>query len=95
MACKFMIIGGNESPAFELDLGPQPREMPHMADFILHSSLDLVEDAKWKTKEMFVALHHPTHFFFHFTIFCFFMTRNTHHMRTGICGEWTRMKSTL
>ena len=54
MACKFMIIGGNESPAFELDLGPQPRDMPHMAEFILHSSLDLVEDAKWKTKDMFV-----------------------------------------
>jgi len=55
MACKFIIIGANESPVFEMDLGVQPQEMPHLAEFILHSSLDLVEDARWKTKEMFVV----------------------------------------
>ena len=52
MACKFMIIGANESPAFDLDLGAQPLDMPHFAEFILHSSLDLVEETKWKTKDM-------------------------------------------
>ena len=86
MACKFMIIGGNESPAFELDLGPQPREMPHMAEFILHSSLDLVEDAKWKTKEMFAPHTHP--------LFLPSILYLSNRMWTGIFGEWTRTKST-
>ena len=54
MACKFIIIGANESPVFELELGPQSADVPFLSDFILHSSLDLVEDARWKSKEMFV-----------------------------------------
>lgn len=52
---KFVIIGAHDNPVYEVDFLAQPKETPHFGQFILHSSLDLIDELKWKTKDMFVS----------------------------------------
>lgn len=63
MSYYFTIIGTRDNPLFELDFGTSKLggdgvarfrdEAKHMNQFIVHSSLDLVEEAQWSTKELY------------------------------------------
>ncbi|CAK4030342.1 Trafficking particle complex subunit 2 [Lecanosticta acicola] len=64
MSYYFTIIGTRDNPLFELDFGTSKlggdgiarfrEEAKHMNQFIVHSSLDLVEEAQWSTKELYL-----------------------------------------
>lgn len=66
MSYYFSIIGTKDNPLFEIDFGTSKiggdgvarfrEEAKHMNQFIVHSSLDVVEDAQWTTKELYVIL---------------------------------------
>ena len=50
-----MIVGRDERPLYETDFtAANAREGTHFAQFALHSSLDLVDELKWKTKDMYL-----------------------------------------
>lgn len=63
----FMIVGKKDAPLFEAELqagvkaevatsSTQKKEETHMPNFIIHASLDVVEEAAWKNPNMY-ALH--------------------------------------
>ncbi|GAM17909.1 hypothetical protein SAMD00019534_010840, partial [Acytostelium subglobosum LB1] len=50
----FMIIGKNDNPIYELEFpqSSQKKEPNYINQYILHSSLDIVEEVLWKTNNM-------------------------------------------
>lgn len=62
MSYYFSIIGTRDNPLFEIDFGTSKiggdgvarfrEEAKHMNQFIVHSALDVVEDAQWNTKDL-------------------------------------------
>ncbi|EHA50975.1 hypothetical protein MCOR27_002406 [Pyricularia oryzae] len=64
MSYYFAIIGTQDNPLFEYEFGTSKQGgdgMPrfaeasrHMNQFILHSSLDIVEEAQWNTGQMYL-----------------------------------------
>lgn len=62
MSYYFSIIGTKDNPLFELDFGTSKiggdgvarfrEEAKHMNQFIVHSALDVVEDAQWNSKDL-------------------------------------------
>lgn len=53
-----VIVGLNDSPMYEADLGSAPRkdESAHLHQFILHASLDIVQDVMWTTNTMYLKV---------------------------------------
>lgn len=70
MSYYFSIIGTRDNPLFELTFGTSKLggdgvarfrdEGKHMNQFIVHAALDMVEDAQWATKELYVYLPSTT-----------------------------------
>lgn len=64
MSYYFTIIGTRDNPLFESEFGTSKsggdgvarfrEEARHMNQFIVHASLDLVEEAQWGTKDMYL-----------------------------------------
>jgi hypothetical protein len=56
-AC-FVIVSRNDSPIYESEVGSAPKkdEAAHLHQFILHASLDIVQDVVWNTPYMFLKL---------------------------------------
>ncbi|KAG0588577.1 hypothetical protein M758_2G208300 [Ceratodon purpureus] len=56
-AC-FVIVSRNDSPIYESEVGTAPKkdEAAHLHQFILHASLDIVQDVVWNTNNMFLKL---------------------------------------
>ncbi|XP_024520548.1 trafficking protein particle complex subunit 2-like [Selaginella moellendorffii] len=54
-AC-FVIVGRNNSPIYETELGNAPKrdEAMHQHQFVLHAALDVVEDVAWTVNSMFM-----------------------------------------
>jgi hypothetical protein len=59
-----MIVGKKDAPLFEAELqagvkaetassSTQKKEETHMPNFIIHASLDVVEEAAWKNPNMY------------------------------------------
>lgn len=65
MSYYFAIIGTQDNPLFEYEFGTskqggdgQPRfseQARHMNQFVVHSSLDIVEEVQWTKGDMFVS----------------------------------------
>lgn len=65
MSYYFAIIGTQDNPLFEYDFGTskqggdgQPRfsdQARHLNQFVVHSSLDIVEEVQWTRGEMYVV----------------------------------------
>jgi hypothetical protein len=65
MSFYFAIIGTKDNPLFEHEFGTSKQggdgiarfreEQRHMNQFIVHSSLDIVEEVQWGTGSMYVA----------------------------------------
>jgi trafficking protein particle complex subunit 2 len=52
---SFVIVGKDDNPLYELDIGFSKKEStPHM--FILHSSLDIVEELVWKNTALYLKV---------------------------------------
>ena len=49
MAALFLIVGQNGEPLYELDIGQRADDAAHLAHFVAHASLDLIEHATWAT----------------------------------------------
>jgi len=74
MSYYFAIIGTQDNPLFEYEFGTSkqggdgvarfPEQARHMNQFIVHSSLDIVEEVQWGSGQMFVAFLFPTLFMF-------------------------------
>jgi len=45
MSALFIIIGQGGEPLYELDVGQRADDAAHLAQFVAHASLDLVEHA--------------------------------------------------
>lgn len=66
MSYYFTIIGTKDNPLFEIDFGTSKvggdgiarfrEEAKHMNQFIVHAALDLVEEAQWASKDLYVKL---------------------------------------
>ena len=66
MSYYFAIIGTKDNPLFELEFGTSkqggdgaarfPLEARHLNQFIVHASLDVVEEVQWLNKEMYVPI---------------------------------------
>ncbi|XP_024394010.1 uncharacterized protein [Physcomitrium patens] len=56
-AC-FVIVSRNDSPIYESEVGTAPKkdEAAHLHQFILHASLDIVQDVVWNTNNMFLKV---------------------------------------
>ncbi|KAF2725265.1 Sedlin [Polychaeton citri CBS 116435] len=64
MSYYFTIIGTKDNPLFEHEFGTSKAggdglgrfrdEAKHMNQFIIHASLDMVEDIQWGTKDLFL-----------------------------------------
>ncbi|EFA86777.1 trafficking protein particle complex subunit 2 [Heterostelium album PN500] len=55
----FIIIGKNDNPLYELELpalSSQKKDAAYINQYILHSSLDVVEEAVWKTNNMYLKI---------------------------------------
>jgi hypothetical protein len=65
MSYYFAIIGTQDNPLFEYEFGTAkqggdgiarfPQEARHMNQFIVHSSLDIVEEVQWGSGQMYVS----------------------------------------
>lgn len=66
MSYYFAIIGTQDNPLFEYEFGTAkqggdgvarfPEQARHMNQFIVHSSLDIVEEVQWGNGQMYVLL---------------------------------------
>ncbi|KAI1006029.1 hypothetical protein K3495_g2190 [Podosphaera aphanis] len=64
MSYYFLIIGTRDNPVFEYEFGTSkqggdgvarfPEQARHMNQFIVHSSLDIVEEVQWGTGQMYL-----------------------------------------
>lgn len=64
MSYYFAIIGTQDNPLFEYEFGTSKQggdgqsrftdQARHLNQFILHSSLDIVEEVQWTTKELYL-----------------------------------------
>jgi hypothetical protein len=62
----FAIIGTKDSPIYELEFGTHrqggdgmsrfPPEIKELCPFILHSSLDVVEDSQWGSNSLYLKV---------------------------------------
>eukprot|EP01071_Lankesteria_metandrocarpae_P004226 Lankesteria_metandrocarpae@DN3441_c1_g1_i1.p1 len=54
----FVIVGKGDTPLYEADLsGSGKREdTPHLDQFIIHTALDVVDDAVWQSTAMFLKV---------------------------------------
>lgn len=69
MSYYFAIIGTQDNPLFEYEFGTskqggdgQPRfaeQARHLNQFVLHSSLDIVEEVQWTNGQLY-ATHPPS-----------------------------------
>eukprot|EP00244_Chara_vulgaris_P006837 TRINITY_DN2578_c0_g2_i1.p1 TRINITY_DN2578_c0_g2~~TRINITY_DN2578_c0_g2_i1.p1 ORF type:complete len:136 (+),score=28.03 TRINITY_DN2578_c0_g2_i1:262-669(+) len=53
-AC-FVIVGKNDNPLYESEVGtgPKKEEAAHLHQFILHASMDVVQDVLWSNNSMY------------------------------------------
>eukprot|EP01041_Mallomonas_annulata_P007638 gene7638-15631_t len=51
----FMIVGRSD-PVYEIDLGSNKDDLAYLHQFILHSSLDLIENAMWINSATFLRV---------------------------------------
>ena len=66
MSYYFAIIGTQDNPLFEYEFGTSkqggdgvarfPEQARHMNQFIVHSSLDIVEEVQWGSGQLYVAV---------------------------------------
>ncbi|KAI0879603.1 Sedlin [Hypoxylon argillaceum] len=64
MSYYFVIVGTQDNPLFEYEFGTSkaggdgqarfPEQAQHMNQFIVHSSLDIVEEVQWGTSQMYL-----------------------------------------
>ncbi|KAK3357729.1 Sedlin [Lasiosphaeria hispida] len=94
MSYYFAIIGTQDNPLFEYEFGTskqggdgQPRfseQARHLNQFILHSSLDIVEEVQWTSNQLYLKAIDK---FFNNYISCFLTAGNTKflllHQPTG------------
>ena len=78
MSYYFAIVGARDTPLFEYEFGTskaggdgQARFRPearYMNQFIVHASLDIVDEVQWSTGQMYVPLFFSFHasYMFHF-----------------------------
>lgn len=69
MSYYFCIIGTLDNPLFEYEFGTSkqggdgvarfPEQARHMNQFIVHSSLDIVEEVQWGSGQMWVPFFLP------------------------------------
>ena len=67
MSYYFCIIGTKDNPLFEYEFGTSkqggdgiarfPAEARHINQFIVHSSLDIVEEVQWLNNQMYGIVH--------------------------------------
>ncbi|KAJ2741685.1 Trafficking protein particle complex subunit 2 [Coemansia sp. BCRC 34301] len=50
----FAIVGTNDSPLYETELGVQRDESKYMNQFIVHAALDLVDDAQFMSNACYL-----------------------------------------
>jgi len=65
MSYYFAIIGTQDNPLFEYEFGTSKQggdgqsrftdQARHLNQFILHSSLDIVEEVQWTSNQLYVA----------------------------------------
>ncbi|MEW5300852.1 MAG: hypothetical protein WDW38_005231 [Sanguina aurantia] len=49
----FVIVGQQDHPIYEVDLtGPKEQQAQYLHQFVLHASLDAVDETMWGTKEL-------------------------------------------
>lgn len=49
----FVLVGQQDHPLYEVDLaGPKEQQAQYLHQFVLHASLDAVDEAMWNTKEL-------------------------------------------
>eukprot|EP00775_Hariotina_reticulata_P002493 gene2493-2796_t len=49
----FVIVGRQDQPIYEVDLtGPKEQQTQYLHQFVLHASLDAVDEAMWTSKEL-------------------------------------------
>ena len=53
MSYLFVIVGKNDNPLFRLDNGKKSESSKHLHEFIIHSSLDVVDELVWKKYDMY------------------------------------------
>eukprot|EP01099_Mayorella_cantabrigiensis_P003094 TRINITY_DN2415_c0_g2_i1.p1 TRINITY_DN2415_c0_g2~~TRINITY_DN2415_c0_g2_i1.p1 ORF type:complete len:147 (+),score=37.19 TRINITY_DN2415_c0_g2_i1:31-441(+) len=56
-AYLFMIVTKNDNPIYEVEFMPNPKkENGHLSQFILHASLDVIEEIVWKNNSTYLKV---------------------------------------
>jgi hypothetical protein len=50
----FIIVGKKDNPLYEAEFSRKKEENRHLNQFIVHSALDMVDEAMWNTNNMFL-----------------------------------------
>ena len=50
----FIIVGKKDNPIYEAEFSAKKEELRHLNQFIIHSALDMVDEAMWTTNAMFL-----------------------------------------
>jgi hypothetical protein len=50
----FIIVGKQDNPIYEAEFSRKKEENRHLNQFIVHSALDMVDEAMWNTNSMFL-----------------------------------------
>ena len=54
MSYLFVIVGKNDNPVYKIEHASRPEAATkHLQEFILHSSLDVIDDLIWKSTGMY------------------------------------------
>ena len=53
MSFLFLIVGKNDNPIFRLDSSQRADTARHLQEFIIHSSLDVIDEIVWKKSDMY------------------------------------------
>ncbi len=56
LSAVFVIVGKNDNPLYECELGAKKDEQKQLSQFVLHSALDMVDEKMWASNSKYLKV---------------------------------------